>query len=438
MKNYKSIGIQAPEVILPCKEIDYTKWAVVACDQYTSQPEYWQKAQEIIGDSPSTFWMILPEAFLGTDQENVHQRTINARMKEYVENGVLQPVNGFIYLERTVGGKKRKGLIAALDLEEYSFKKGTKSLIRATEGTIIERLPPRIKIREKAFLEIPHILVLIDDPQKTVIEPLTGQKTKMDPLYDFDLMQDGGHLEGYLLSDEAIEKSVVEALQQLIVPETFTRKYGLEPDEAPFLFAVGDGNHSLATAKSVWDKKKEGLPADHPARYALVEIVNIHDEGILFEPIHRLVKGVKAEPLDAMKKFFSNDLEIEKLANFTALQEKVHSQNEDEQKFGYFDSRGFWLVNILNPEHTLTVGNVQNFLDQYLANKGAADIDYVHGDEAILSLGTDEGNAGFYLPAMQKSKLFETVIKDGALPRKTFSMGEANEKRFYLECRKIQ
>lgn len=438
MRNYKSIGIQVPEVLLPSKEIDYTKWAVVACDQYTSQPEYWQKAQEIIGNSPSTFWMILPEAFLGTDQEDVHQSNINSHMSDYVNDKILQPVNGLIYIERTLGNKKRKGLITALDLEEYSFKKGTKSMIRASEGTIIDRLPPRIKIRKKALLEMPHILVLIDDPQMSVIEPLAAEKSSLSRLYDFDLMQDGGHLEGYLVSDKAIEENIVKSLEKLIDPDAFIKKYALEKDETPFLFAVGDGNHSLATAKSVWDEMKADLPEDHPARYALVEIVNIHDEGILFEPIHRLLKEIKVDPSDAMKKFFKDQLSIEKTADFPSMKEKVVAQKEGEQKFGYFDQRGFWLVGIQQPDHTLTVGNVQNFIDQYLVNKGAAEVDYVHGDDAILDLGIHQGNAGFYLPVMKKSQLFETVIKDGELPRKTFSMGEANEKRFYLECRKIQ
>ncbi len=438
MRNYTSIGIQVPEVLLPAKEIDYTKWAIVACDQYTSQPEYWKKAQAIIGDSPSTFWMMLPEAFLGTDQEESHQSRINAHMSEYIDDGVLQPVTGLIYIERTLGDKKRKGLITALDLEEYSFKKGTKSMVRASEGTIIDRLPPRIKIRKKALLEMPHILVLIDDPDMQVVEPLSSKKSDLSPLYNFDLMQDGGHIEGYLVTDKSIEEKIVGSLEKLLDPENFVKKYGLEENETPFLFAVGDGNHSLATAKSVWDEMKSNLPKDHPARYALVEIVNIHDEGILFEPIHRLIKEIAKDPLEEMKNYFNGQLSIEEVPNFSALKEKVIAQKESEQVFGYFDDRGYWVVNTKKHDHTLTVGSVQNFLDKYLAEKGAVEVDYVHGDEAILDLGTSSSNAGFYLPVMQKSQLFETVIKDGELPRKTFSMGEANEKRFYLECRKIQ
>lgn len=438
MRNYNKIGIQAPDVLLPSKDINYHQWAVVACDQYTSQPEYWQRVNEIVNDSPSTFWLVLPEAYLGTPQENDHQSKINAHMQDYLDKGILTQWEGFIYIERTLGEKKRSGLIAALDLEQYSFQKGAKSLIRATEGTIIDRLPPRIKIRKDALLELPHILILIDDPQKTVIEPLADSKSAMQELYDFELMQDGGHLEGYLVSELKIEEQLINALASLIEPENFTAKYGLPKDESPFLFAVGDGNHSLATAKSVWDETKADAGPDHPARHALVEIVNIHDEGIVFEPIHRLIKGVHSDMPAAVQDFFDKEIRIEKLKDFAEMKEKVLEQGKDEQKYGFFNQGGFWLYSLLQPKQSLTVGNVQQFLDEFISVKGADEVDYVHGDEAILELGMKENNAGIYLPAMQKSQLFKTVIKDGVLPRKAFSMGEANEKRFYLECRKIR
>ena len=438
MITYNTVGIQSPEILLPSKKINYAQWAVVACDQYTSQPDYWEKVESIVGESPSTFWMILPEAYLGKAKEQAHQSQINAHMQEYLDQGILAPVNGFIYTERTIGTSKRRGLIAALDLEEYSFKKGTKSLIRATEGTIIERLPPRIKIREKALLEIPHILVLIDDPGKTIIEPLAKAKTQMTELYDFDLMQNGGHIEGHLVSEISIEQQIIAALEKLISPESFADKYNLSPDESPFLFAVGDGNHSLATAKSVWNEMKANGEDNHPARFALVEIVNIHDESLVFEPIHRLVDGKLENPLSAIKEYFNDATAIEKMVDFNSMKSVINNLKENEQKFGFFSADGFWVISLAKPEHSLTVGNVQNFLDDYLPRQNSAGIDYVHGDEAILKLGTQPTHAGFYLPAMQKSQLFRTVIKDGELPRKTFSMGEANEKRFYLECRKIR
>ena len=267
---------------------------------------------------------------------------------------------------------------------------------------------------------------------------MAAQKTKMTQLYDFDLMQNGGHLEGYLISDPAIEKQVTAALEKLIQPENFAQKYNLSLDESPFLYAVGDGNHSLATAKSVWEEMKSKCSPDHPARYALVEIVNIHDEGIIFEPIHRLLKGINKDLIPAIQEFFSGNVKAEKQSSFDEMKKTVMAQTAEQQKFGLFSKEGFWIINILNPRHSLTVGSAQEFLDRFLSDKGMDEIDYVHGDEAILELGQQEKNTGIYLPAMQKSQLFNTVIKDGELPRKTFSMGEANEKRFYLECRNIQ
>ncbi len=438
MKTYNHIGIQSPEILLPSKEIDYSKWAVVACDQYTSQPEYWQQVAEIVNGSPSAYRLILPEAFLGTPQEEAHQKYIDATMREYVERKILHPLNGFVYTERSVENRMRRGLIAALDLEQYSFQKGSKSLIRATEGTIIERLPPRIKIRKSALLEIPHILVLIDDPEMSVIEPLSGRKSEMEPLYDFELMQNGGHLAGYRVKNEEMENKVAEALDRLAKPEALVQRYNLTGGETPFLYAVGDGNHSLATAKSIWEEIKSSAGENHPARFALVELVNIHDAGIIFEPIHRLLKNIHVDMLSGMQDFWQGEIVVEELSDFSRMKTNVISRAGAAQCFGFCNAAGFWSVTLQNPRHSLTVGSVQEFLDQLRLEKGMDEIDYVHGDDVILKLGTEKSHAGIYLPALQKSHLFEAVIKDGELPRKTFSMGEANEKRFYLECRKIQ
>ncbi len=438
MKNYPKIGLQSPEILLPSKDIDYTKWAVVACDQYTSQPDYWQSVEKIVNGSPSAYRLILPEAYLGTPQEDTHQKDIDPTMREYLAQGILYPVNGFIFTERSVEGHLRRGLIAALDLEQYSFQKGSRSMIRATEGTIIERLPPRIKIRKTALLEIPHILVLIDDPEKTVIEPLAAHISEMEELYDFDLMQNGGHLKGYLVKNEKMEEAITSALDKLAEPESLAKRYRLTSNEAPFLYAVGDGNHSLATAKSIWEEIKTSVPENHPARFALVELVNIHDSGIVFEPIHRLLKNTQLDLLAAMQDHWKGGISIQKESDFAEMRQKVLSQPAERQQFGFFNSDGLWTILLQNPRHSLTVGSVQDFLDQMRSRKGMGEIDYVHGDEIIRKLGCETGSAGIYLPALQKSRLFEAVIKDGELPRKTFSMGEANEKRFYLECRKIQ
>jgi uncharacterized protein (DUF1015 family) len=362
----------------------------------------------------------LPEAYLGTPKEAAHQKAINATMHEYLDQGILYPVNGFIYTERFVENHLRRGLIAALDLEQYSFQKGSQSLIRATEGTIIERLPPRIRIRKSALLELPHIMVLIDDPEKTVIEPLAAQTSAMDALYDFDLMQNGGHLKGFLVKNAEMEKSIVAALEKLSQPEILSRRYKLTKGETPFLYAVGDGNHSLATAKSIWEEMKATAGEDHPARYALVELVNIHDEGINFEPIHRLLKNVSADLISKMKHYWNDEISIENQKDFSQIKKNVLSQSDDCQRFGYFSSEGFQLISLENPRHSLTVGSVQNFLDQMHLSHNIGEIDYVHGDDAILKLGTAANNAGIYLPVLSKSQLFEAVIKDGELPRKTF------------------
>jgi len=413
-------------------------WAVVACDQFTSQPEYWEKVEKNVDNAPSTYWMILPEAYLGTQKETEHQNAIQANMQAYLDKNLFSLVEGFVYIERSFADKKRRGLVAALDLEKYDFHKGAKSLIRATEGTIIERLPPRIKIRKNAILELPHILVLIDDPEKSVIEPLAEGKSRFSKLYDFDLMLNGGHLEGFQVSDDQIEKQIIQAFENLIQPSKFHDRYQLSQKESPFLFAVGDGNHSLAAAKSVWDEIKSSVNKDHPAHFALVEIVNIHDDGIIFEPIHRLLKGASQSLLPALTKFFANRIRFDLATDFISLKKNVVSHVEGQQKFGVFSQKGYWVGEILNPKHTLTVGSIQEFLDDFRVQNASVNIDYVHGDEVLQQLGIQDENAGIFLPAMQKSQLFTTVIREGELPRKTFSMGEANEKRYYLECRKIQ
>jgi hypothetical protein len=438
MKNFLQIGIQAADVLLPADGIDYARWAVVACDQYTSEPDYWDAVEKFVGNAPSTYHIILPEAYLGTEKETAHQERINPSMWEYMQKHVLTPVEGFIYTERAIGGKQRRGLIVALDLEQYSFSKGSKSLIRATEGTILDRLPPRINIRKDAPLEIPHILVLIDDPQGTVIEPLSCLKSDMETLYDFNLMQSGGHLAGYRIRSAQIENQIANALDALLQPEQFQQKYNVGEAEAPFLFAVGDGNHSLATAKSVWDEVKAVRTENDPARFALVELINIHDLALEFEPIHRLLKNPQIDLENALNAFFPTGVIVEKQADFAAMKKNVMTAPAVLQKFGLITSAGIWVYEIRQPQQALTVGSVQAFLDDLLERNELESVDYVHGDETVRSLGSQAGHAGIFLPVMQKSQLFEAVIKDGSLPRKTFSMGEANEKRFYLECRQIQ
>jgi hypothetical protein len=437
MKIIDDIGIQIPRVYLPKSGTDLTKWAVIACDQFTSQPEYWNEVEKIVGDAPSTLNLTFPEVFLEKPGGEERIQNIQATMRKYMEEGILQLHDGFVYVERTVGGKTRKGIVLCLDLEAYDYTKGSSSLIRATEGTIVDRLPPRMKIREGALLELPHILVLIDDPNCTVIEPLRDAKSKLEKLYNFDLMLESGHLAGYAIS-EAFENKVVDALRGLASPETFAAKYGIGKEQPVLLFAMGDGNHSLATAKAIWEKIKPQVGMDHPARYALVEIENVHDEGLEFEPIHRVLFGLKKDLFAELEKTFGANLTYKPVASAEEMVKVVDSAQGEKQVIGLVGGgKGFGVIKIANPSSNLPVGTIQSFLDAFLQDGGAEKIDYVHGEDVTVKLGSQPNNAGFYLPGMSKSDLFKTVILDGALPRKTFSMGEAHEKRFYMEARKI-
>ncbi|HEX2994177.1 MAG TPA: DUF1015 domain-containing protein [Anaerolineales bacterium] len=438
MKIVSDLGIQIPQVYLPKPGTDLTKWAVIACDQFTSQPEYWNEVEKIVGEAPSTLNLTFPEVYLEKPGGEQRIQNIQASMRRYMDEGVLQPHDGLVYVERTVGGRTRKGIVLCLDLEAYDYTKGSSSLIRATEGTIVDRLPPRMKIREGALLELPHILVLIDDPTRTVIEPLTTAKAKLKKLYDFDLMLDSGHLAGYAV-DQEFENKVVEALRGLAKPETFAAKYGVGKDQPVLLFAMGDGNHSLATAKAIWEKIKPQVGMDHPARYALVEIENVHDEGLEFEPIHRVLFGLKKDLFAELEKTFGRNLTYKPVASAEEMVKAVDAPRAqgEKQAIGFVGEKGFGVIEITNPSSNLPVGTIQSFLDVFLKKGGAEKIDYVHGEDVTVKLGSQPGNAGFYLPGMSKSDLFKTVILDGALPRKTFSMGEAREKRFYMEARKI-
>lgn len=435
MKVYEnSVGVLVPEILLPPQGTDMYKWAVVACDQFTSQKEYWEEARRIIGDAPSTLDLILPEAWLGAQDEQERIARIKEKMQEYLHNGTLvkQP-QGFVLVERTAAGNTRHGLVMALDLEKYDYSKGSGTLIRATEGTIVERIPPRLRIREGAAVELPHILVLIDDPEETVIEPLTVQAEKLPLLYDTDLMLGGGHISGRLVSGEKEIMGVLEALTALSDKAAFEKKYGSKP---VLLFAMGDGNHSLATAKANWEKIKATLPEeqreDHPARYALIELNNVHDKGIVFEAIHRNVFGIPGEKL------------------VEALLQKLREQNGGAEigpeqapaggekhviPFYYGDKSGAFIVT--EPAVQLAVGTLQNAIDAVLKELGG-EVDYIHGIDVVKELAQKPDTTGFLLPDMEKSELFPTVVYDGALPRKTFSMGEAAEKRYYMEARLLE
>jgi hypothetical protein len=438
MRTYEDIGVQVPQVYLPKRGIDLMKWAVVACDQFTSQPEYWERVRNLVGLEPSTLNLMLPEADLEKPGEEERIRKIQTTMREYLSIGTIQPHEGLIYVERAVDGKTRRGLVLCLDLERYDYTKGSTSLIRATEGTIVERLPPRMKIRTGAALELPHILVLIDDPGGIVFEPLAAAKSAMAQLYDFDLMLGSGHLSGYAVN-EALERNILAALRELARPDVFAAKYGVSRNEPVLLFAMGDGNHSLATAKAVWEQMKPSVGLNDPARFALVEIENVHDTGLEFEPIHRVLFGVRGDILASLGKHHG-EMTYLSAESADAMMRRVDAQQGPGQLVGMVgggQGRTYGVLQIGRPSSNLPVGTLQACLDVIMKEAAAQKIDYVHGEDVVCKLGLQTGNVGFYVPGMQKSDLFKTVIVDGALPRKTFSMGHAHEKRFYMEARKI-
>ena len=399
------------------------KWCVVACDQYTSEPTYWSEVESIVGDDPSTLRLTLPEIYLEDDDVSERIKKINETMSNYLDEGIFKTLeNSMIYVERTtLDGRVRKGIIGKIDLEDYDYNKGSETMVRATEKTVIERIPPRMKVRENALIELPHIMLLIDDEKKDIIDNLDKVVTKDEMVYDVDLMQKGGHITGYKLKDENVN-DILSKLDALADKNVFEDKYGVS-DKGVLLFAVGDGNHSLATAKATYNKLKESnasLDVLNKARYALVEVVNLHSDALEFEPIHRVLFDIDTDDfMRELNKYYD--------INKTKMGQKIHIITKDIDDDFYID----------NPKSNLAVGSIQLFIDEYLGNhKGR--VDYIHGDDVTRSLGKKENNIGILLPKMEKNDLFKTVILDGALPRKTFSMGHSYDKRYYLEARKIR
>ncbi|MFZ3070022.1 MAG: DUF1015 domain-containing protein [Anaerolineaceae bacterium] len=433
----EKIGVKVPKILLPVKSVDHTKWAVIACDQFTSQPEYWQEVGDFVGDAPSTLHMILPEVWLHSPDVSDRIQSTQATMRQYLADGILEPVNGIMLVERSRNGKTQVGLVLALDLETYDYNRGSQTLIRATEGTILNRLPPRMQVRRGAALELPHILVLYDDPLHTVLSKVLEERDQLQVCYDFDLMQGSGHLSGRLIEKPELLGSISNALNQLIEPEAYTKRYGLPGDTPPLLFAMGDGNHSLATAKAIWEELKPTVGMDHPARYALVEIVNLHDPSLNFEAIHRILFNVDSQFKAELNQAFSPNITLRTVSDMQELVSLVNHPVNPAQRFGMIEQGGFTVVELTQPSHNLPVGSLQDFLDRYLAFHPTTQIDYVHDDDIVTELSKQSGNLGFYLPPIGKDSFFQTVILDGALPRKTFSMGHAKDKRFYMECRLI-
>ena len=411
-------------ILLP-KNTDMTKWSVVACDQYTSEPEYWSDVERIVGNNPSTLNLTLPEIYLEENDVDKRIENINSNMKKLLDEDFFKEYkDSMIYLERTgQDGKVREGVMGIVDLEGYNYEAGSQTPIRATEKTVIERIPPRVKIRENAPLELPHIMILIDDDKKDIIESLKTKVSEKDVVYDFDLMKNGGHIKGYLLNNETMDE-IDKKLELLADQTTFNEKYDVK-DKGVLLFAMGDGNHSLATAKACYENLKKTMKEEeylnHPARYALVEIVNLHSEALEFEAINRVVFDTNPEDLvNKLKEYYK--------INKEGKGEKFEIITKDIDEVWYIE----------NPKSNIAVGSIQMFLDDYL-KENAGKVDYIHGEDVTKELThKNDNNVGFIFDAMPKSELFKTVILDGSLPRKTFSMGHSYDKRYYLEARKIK
>lgn len=442
MRTHEAICLGVPESLLPRPGVDLSRWAVIACDQHTSDPGYWERVAALVGDAPSTLHLIYPEVYLGEPRPEERIARIRDTMRRYGDEGIFQPVEGFVYVERTLGRRVRRGLMVCLDLEQYDFRKGSVSPIRATEGTILDRIPPRVKIREGASVELPHIMVLIDDPGDSVIGPLARARDQLPALYDFELMLGSGRVAGRRVADPRLEEGVVAALGELARPDAFAARSGVPVGTPVLLYAMGDGNHSLATAKTIWERAKESAAdpravLDSPLRWALVELVNLHDEALEFEPIHRVVFDVGRDLAAAMAAQIPGGCRFTPARSFDEVRARVDEQAGGSHRIGFVSASGLGVLEVDHPTQNLPVGTLQAFLDGFLREKAAREIDYVHGADAVVSLGSRPGNVGLYLPAMRKHDLFRTVVLDGALPRKTFSMGEAHEKRFYLEARRI-
>lgn len=401
-------------ILLPAKGTDMSKWAVIACDQFTSQPEYWHKAEGIVGDAPSALNLVYPEAFLSEGDARI--KKICASMHNYLDDGLLteQVTDGFILVERQVSHGTRLGLVGQLDLDQYEFTPGAQVEIRATEGTVLSRIPPRVKIRKDAPIESPHAMVLIDDAKKQLLEPLVAGKENFRQLYDFNLMLGGGHIAAWAIEGTSATSLAVQIAR-------------MQSAAGGFFIAVGDGNHSIATAKTCWEELKKTLTPEqaktHPARWTLVELVNLHDPSLVFEPVHRLVTGPDTTELPQL---FRDYLTKNGLETIPGADIVFHDGKKQLDAYSIEGLNGRLPIDLL-----------QKFLDEYLQANKDTGIDYIHGEASVKQLARDKHGMAILLGALDKNTLFPAIAAGGVLPRKTFSMGEAEEKRYYIECRKI-
>jgi hypothetical protein len=411
------LGVHVPEILLPRPGVDLYRWAVIACDQHTSEPDYWEEVESIVGDRPSTLHTIYPEVYLGEARPEERIGEIHRTMQRYLNEDIVQSIGEAMIL--TIRGtphvSERRGLMLALDLDQYEYAAGAQSLTRATEQTIVERIPPRVRIRAGAPLELPHVMVLIDDADDVLFGGLLGRN--LERLYATQLMLGGGQVAGYRVDDDALEH-ITATLERLLEQSAATE---------PFLFAVGDGNHSLATAKTVWDGMKSDAPSDHPARYALVEVVNLYDPGLRFEPIHRLVRCEDPSGwVGALAQDIGDDVRE------CSIAELESELQQSSAAIGYVTSSGSGLIT-LSGSRELPVATVQSYINR----RNDVEVDYIHGWDTSVQLGRRPNSAVIILPDFNQRLLYPTVAKRGVLPRKAFSLGDAEEKRYYLEARRI-
>lgn len=424
------------KITFPTAEVDLHKWAVIACDQFTSQPDYWQAVDTLVGDAPSTLRITLPEVFLENADVDARIADVNKAMADYTAQGVLEELpSGCMLVSRHTGGAcAREGLVMVFDLEAYDYAADSASPIRPTEKTIVDRIPPRLAVRKHANLELPHIMLLIDDPDCTVIEPIIAMADQLEKKYDLDLMQDGGHMQGWFVPEGAITEQIFTALDRLSDHDAFHAKYQLTSEKAVFPFAVGDGNHSMATAKANWEIVKQTLTdaekLDHPARFALAEVVNVHNASLEIEGIHRVAFGVnKDDILAAAQTFFA--------AHGASVFINTEAPCAQCQSFpAEIGGESFYLC-VKNSPWALPIATLQMFLDDYMDKNPTVKLDYIHGADVVHDLAQQPDQIGFLLPDPAKEDLFRGVILDGVLPRKTFSMGVAREKRYYMEAKRI-
>ena len=428
MSNQTSRCFVPARILLPAPGTPLDPWACIAVDQFTSQPEYWQKAEALAKDKPSTLHIVLPEAYLGTDGEEARLESIRRTMSDYRRSLLTRVVNGFVYLERTqMDGTVRQGLVGAVDLEAYSFEKNATPAIRPSENTVVERIPPRLRVRRGAELETPHVMLLADDEDCTLIEPIGRETSRLPLLYDGELMLGGGHLTGWAVEDPALIAQIEQAVAGLGDPARYAARWPEAADQPPMTLAVGDGNHSLATAKAYWEERKQTLsPAQRetdPARYCLVEVCNVHSPAIEIEPIHRVLFGIGEEAV------------LAKLQSW-ADSRGIRLGDGGEQCFTLVSLEGERTVGMSGALEPLTVGTAEAFVGALLADCPDASVDYVHGEDAVRQLA-QKGAMGMLMPGLKKADLFRGVVLGGVLPRKTFSMGHAEEKRYYNECRSL-